>query len=415
MEDKKSASWIWRIGLGFLAACVLFYAVYHVVSLFQTEMTTIAAGMTTERTTISASGYVFRDESVLYSAYGGVVDYEVGDGEKVSVGQALAYVHEGSDGERQRRYLRLIDEQIEALQKSSREAVKDMDISEANRQVTGSYDSIVKLLAAGEAGGLDEEIGKLLVGMNRQEVISDRGQFVEATLERLLERRESILSEGRAHLQTASDSGYFYSVVDGYEQVFTLANAERVTPDNFYSLLTKRAESTDGNGNVAYGKLASDSKWRFIVPISVREAEAFAEQAEYRLAFFRGNGLSLPMVLERILTSEKSAECLLVFSCDRLPADFILNRCEDVGIEVSNISGMYVPKGAVERVDRRLGVYILRGSVVHFRCIDVLYEGRDYYLVREDASSEEEGVLYLRPNDLIILNGHQLFDGRIMD
>ena len=98
-----------------------------------------------------------------------------------------------------------------------------------------------------------------------------------------------------------------------------------------------------------------------------------------------------------------------------MPSDFVLNRCEDVEIEISSVSGMYVPKHAVSRVNGRLGVYILRGSVVHFRCIEVVHEDNEYYLVREDASSQEEGVYYLRPNDMIILNGYQLFDGRIMD
>ena len=415
MEEKKSVSFILRVSLVLLVIAVLSYAIYHVASLFREDMTTIAAGTTTERTAISASGYVFRDESVLYSPYGGVVDYEVRDGEKVSRGQALAYVHEGSNGEYQKRYLQLLDEQIAILRESDASAVKDMDISVANTQVSDSYDSIVKLLAAGKAGGLDEEIDKMLIGLNRREVISGEGGFVSATLETLLAARASVLSGGKAHLQTATESGYFYSVVDGYEQLFSLANAEKVTPDNFYSLLHSIGNQKNESGKIAYGKLAADSNWKFIIPLSASEADSFAEQKTYNLSFFRSNGLSLPMTLDRILRSENSSECLLAFSCDRLPSDFVLNRCEDVEIEISSVSGMYVPKHAVSRVNGRLGVYILRGSVVHFRCIEVVHEENEYYLVREDASSQEEGVYYLRPNDMIILNGYQLFDGRIMD
>ena len=121
------------------------------------------------------------------------------------------------------------------------------------------------------------------------------------------------------------------------------------------------------------------------------------------------------MTLEQLLVSEDRGDVFARFSCDRLPDGFVFNRSEDVAITVDRISGMYVPEEAVAWMDGRMGVYILRGSVVRFRCIEIVYEGNGYYLVREDASSEEENVTYLRPNDLIILNGHQLFDGRIMD
>ena len=58
-------------------------------------------------------------------------------------------------------------------------------------------------------------------------------------------------------------------------------------------------------------------------------------------------------------------------------------------------------------------MYILRGSVVQFRYIDIVYEGSDYYLVKQD--SEDDGDRkYLRENDMIILNTTNLFEGRIL-
>ena len=59
------------------------------------------------------------------------------------------------------------------------------------------------------------------------------------------------------------------------------------------------------------------------------------------------------------------------------------------------------------------GVYVLRGSVVYFRRIEIVYEGNDYYLVKEGLESED--VSYLQVNDLIILNGKNMFDGRVLD
>ena len=57
----------------------------------------------------------------------------------------------------------------------------------------------------------------------------------------------------------------------------------------------------------------------------------------------------------------------------------------------------------------------LKGSVVQFRAIEVAYIGRDYYLVEADFDDDESEFAYLTQNELIITNGQNMFDGRIMD
>ena len=59
-------------------------------------------------------------------------------------------------------------------------------------------------------------------------------------------------------------------------------------------------------------------------------------------------------------------------------------------------------------------VYVLDGSVVRIRYISVVYEGSDYYLC-DEVSPEDSDVTYLGLNELIIIKGGNLFDGRILD
>ena len=113
--------------------------------------------------------------------------------------------------------------------------------------------------------------------------------------------------------------------------------------------------------------------------------------------------------------SEKGSDrALLVFSCDRQPDGFSFDRCQSVSITVSAVSGLYIPKSVVKKIDGEKGVYILRGSIVYFRHIRVVYTGSDYYLVAADTEHDDERT-YIRPNDMIILNGRNLFDGRVLD
>ena len=122
----------------------------------------------------------------------------------------------------------------------------------------------------------------------------------------------------------------------------------------------------------------------------------------------------IPLTLENIIEAPDHGSVLLVFRCDRLPDHFSFDRSQSVRLEVARTQGIYVPKSVVERRDGHRGVYVLRGSVVYFRYIDIVYEGKDYYLVREGVEDDGDRI-YLKVNDQIILNGRNLFDGRIMD
>ena len=120
------------------------------------------------------------------------------------------------------------------------------------------------------------------------------------------------------------------------------------------------------------------------------------------------------MTLDKMVADSEDGTYILIFSTDRLPEGFVFNRCQNVKICVNSISGIYVPKSAVHRSDGRLCVYVLKGSVVREREIEVLYEERDYYLVDQNGG-DDEGAVYLGINELLILNGKNLFDGRILD
>ena len=60
------------------------------------------------------------------------------------------------------------------------------------------------------------------------------------------------------------------------------------------------------------------------------------------------------------------------------------------------------------------GVYILRGGIVYFRNIEIVYQGVGYYLVKPSSENDNEHT-YIRENDMVIISGKNLFDGRVLD
>lgn len=409
----------WLI-IGLLCLCVLIYTLYHVASLFREDISTIAASTMTESDSISGQGYVFRNETVLYSSNDGVVDYLCEDGTRVSGGQALASVYEeGTLSERQ--LVRTIDHQIAVLEKSTELSAASADYDAARKDVGDRYYMLTRALAAGETGALSLQIDELLTGLNRLEVIrAEDGEpsAPQRTLEELYKMRAALLEASGTSVTESLDAGktgYFYTDTDGYEAIFTEDAFQSLDAATFFRMISERPSAATRESGTPYGRLAESSRWGFVLEISFEEAGFFEEGETYAVEFTENHGVTLPMTLERKIGVSARSSVLLCLRCDRLPENFSFARNQSVRIETESVRGLYVPRKALVYDERdEAGVYILRGSVVQFRYVEIIYEGSDYYLVAEGV--EGDGVRrYLSPNDLIILGGQNLFDGRILE
>ncbi|MBQ2999391.1 MAG: hypothetical protein IJD64_02905 [Clostridia bacterium] len=399
-----------RFAVGLVCLLVAVYTLYHLIGLFDGELSTFAAGVTTEHTTLSYDGYFFRDETLLTAKGGGLADYAVSDGTKVSRGQTLATVYEGGADLQGR--LRRIDSEIKLLEQSMDGLGGSTDPSKVKDSVNDSYGTLIKMLASGESGGLSSEVNQLLTGLNQMDTLWNGEQAAASkTLEALRAEREELLSScGTGTSYSAKQSGYFYSSPDGFENTFTGAAIESLTGESFFDLIESSPASTAN----AYGKISYTSEWYLVIPVKPGEQKYFEDGGVYDVLFEENGRTSLPMTFEKSIEDSEQGVWLIVLSCDRLPEDFSLLRRQSVRITVDSTSGIYVPKDCVKKLDGMRGVYILRGSVVHFRQIDILYEGSDYYLVKSGLEGDGE-VEYLQVNDLIILNGKQLFDGMVVN
>ena len=415
MEEAKKKSVIPYIAMALLFALVVVYTVYHISSIFGEGITTIAAGVSTDTTSVSGSGYVFRDEKLLYSDNIGVVDYIVNDGEKVRKDQSVADVYEGGSHLGGRDTVRLLDSRIALLEKSI--AKSGTDMTSLRKSLNDTYYSIVKQLSDGDVRGLSRDRDALLTEMNMiQSLLGGESSSVNQALSSLASERAALFdSAGGYERESVLESGYFYHEADGYESAFSAEFALGASGEALYSLITEGL-STAEVSPACYGKIAADADWIFVMPIDVNEREYFEVGNTYSMNVVSGTMGVLPMTLEKILeVSSDERSLLLVFSCDRLPESGALDRSLSVSVTVDSRSGIYVPAGAIELLDGYRGVYVLKGSVVCFRTVEIIYIGNDYFLVAEEPEDENIPYEYLTVNELIIVNGKNLFDGRILD
>lgn len=416
MLVKKSKAFLPKVAMFIFLAIVFVYTAYHLVNLFLSEdIETIISGVTTESDSVSGTGYVFREEILFTSGTAGAVDYFVADGEKIGVGQQIANVYGvslSSDGILAKRMLFLTDKQISLLEKSVISGAEVTDLASLRKDAGDTYYKILNLISERDTSELAVQTENMMVTMNKMNVLTDGTSSVTKSLDALRAQRESYLV-GEHMPQTSHKSGYFYYTPDGFESRFKPSALEDMTANEFYSLVHYYENTEPKIDSAVYGKLAETTVWYFAMPLSQKRAASLVDGNDYRLTFKENNNTTLTMTLEKRIEANSREESILIFKCNRLPDNFILDRCQNAEIEISSMDGIYVPLSAMKRVNGVRGVYVLRGSVVHFRKVDIIYNGADYCLVAE--SGEAEGNYeYLGTNELIITNGKNLFDGRIL-
>lgn len=403
-----------RVAVGIICAAVLSYTVFHMISLFAPEISTVVVRSATEQTVLEFDGHIFRDETVLYSSYGGAVDYIADDGDKVGIGEKLAVVYEQGSNSSLDGTIEAIDKKIDMLEKSCDEDVVLSNLPEISEAADVNYLNIVKRLAQGDVRGVSEEIDDMTGELAKVSILVDENSPVPETLASLYERREQLNSvAGNSTGLVADTSGYFYSAVDGYESVFNYAAADTLSVSDYDKLVMSKAQGSTEKG-YAVGKMAYDIRWRFVAVLPYEDSVHFKDGETYSATFDGEGDFSLPLYLERSEKDSSTSSVLMVFSCDRMPEGFSFARAQSVSVVVNSVTGISVPKSAVHRAGGNYYVYILRGSVVIERRIEVIYEGRDYYTVMDGKGADEE-ELYLQSNDNLILSGKNLFDGRIVD
>ena len=410
----STAKMLKNIGIAVVCLCVFAYSVFHVSSLFSEEIGTIVVGPTTEKTATTLNGYIFRDATLVYpTVYSGAVDYLVEDGEKVSAGTKLATVYSEGQSTEIKDTLALLDEQISLLESTTDSKPSVSAITELRHKASDAYYSIMKQLSGGSDIAFDAQQKKLLVALNSISLLTEEDFAIDSTLAELKATRAELLGAGGSSEAVSTiKSGYFYTAVDGYEESFSGVAARELTYDGFVRLFDYHKESAAARKSI--GKMSYDSRWYFASQIEASAAEQFAEGQTYIVEFTSGGYFEIQMTVDRLLVSADGENVVMVLSSNILPENFNFRR-QTARIVTDSVSGIYVPASAVHRENYSDVVYVLKGSVVQRRYVDIIYEGVDYYIVKEFVNVDEgDDRIYLSSNEQLIVKGSNLFDGRIL-
>lgn len=360
---------------------------------------------------LSATGYVFRDETVITADVPSVSDSAVASGEKVAAGSLVTRLYAAADAEDRQARLSAIDESIAFLTRlGDTDGLKLSDADDLRRLMYNAYLDAVYASGTGNAEQAAAAAREMLVQLSRYDKLIGKATGTDEVLTSLRAERKALL-DGRETAYYTSEAGYFYDVsaVDGYESVFAASGLTDRSADEILKL-TKASPVSSSN---AAGKLVKGINWYLALPVSSGTAETLKKNQRYFLTLSLPDGgtAEVPMILEDTKDASDGSAVLL-FSCNRMSEKLIACRQVEVSLVTGSVSGYRVPNDALTERDGVTGVYILDESTVRFRRVTVLARREGFSVVAARDTSMEDYKEYLNKNDRLILDGKDLYDGK---
>lgn len=410
-----------RIASALLAVLLIFFCFYQLTSLFRTEIETMLVTEDSLERAIIGEGVLFREETPLVSAYGGLTVAHTASGGRVSKDTPLVEVYESGFDDREA-YLTLCDLRTR-LEAAAAEQDGLSSLTSLREQVNVLMNGLLASAEAGNAISARQTAELLRVLYVRMQSLTDDNFSIDTLISEVKREEEAILSRAgeRSEVLRASDGGYFFLGSDGYSQSCDPSRLEALTGAELTALsdTVRRTPVSAPQGEV--GVFARSAEWHLAIPLSLpyEEISRLTVGSTYTVAFPENGGARIPMTVKRVTFGGEDEPSVVVLSTLRMPEQFSYDRLQSVRIICETISGFSIPAAAVHVLDGETGVYVLEGSVMCFCRIEILHDLGTRYLVKtRDPSPDGEFTTntyrYVALYDAVVLSGTRLFHGRVL-
>ena len=402
MKQGKS---YFTVILWILLAAIAAYFGYNVVSSLYAPLMTATVTPYEAGAGYYASGFVVREEELLYSQYGTTV-LNCAEGAHVAANDTVATGYRSEDAKTRQTRIDELSGQIEQLQYAWSAVSSVYDQAALDADIAGDLAQLSRYLALRDMNSVSDlspELKGLILRRTGSDSDSGSLQARISTLQAELETLEA-QSAGDTSAILAGKAGTFSAAVDGYESVLTPERLMEMTVAEFESV---QPDETDAN---AIGRLVTSATWYYACVVPASELSGVEEGNRATLAFARDYYQPVTMRVARLGGNEAGSR-LLVLSSDRALQNVTLLRQQSAEIVFTSYSGLRVPKSAVRVENGQTGVYILEGTLAKWKPITILHDTGESYVVTLDTSSTNN----LWPGDELIINAKNLYDGKVVN
>lgn len=392
----------------------VFFVVFAVVFIGHQIYSSLYKPITTETAEyyeavdgLKISGIIIRNESIITAGNNGVLHFITEDGSRVAKGGTVAQIYDSADASLTLNRVSTLERQIKNLEElQGYNDLQAADLELADERVSQALGTMVFENSHGNFFESDSNFTELLSSINRRQMITgEHTDFSEqlTALNGELAALKAQLPAAKGSI-TAAQSGYFVSLTDGFETVYTTDSLDRITPE-FLNESVPAETNKD-----AIGKIVSDYEWYIAATVSINDSLKYKAGDKLNIKTDIKTNPTLPVKVKQINISESSDSAVVIFSCQQMSSELASMRSGVMTVVSRTYEGLKIPRKSLRVVDGETGVYVVSGIVLKFVPVTVLYSADDYVICEQEQTTSEVLRLY----DEVVAKGRNLYDGKIV-
>lgn len=355
------------------------------------------------RKTVSGEGFILRNETVVTPSSKGAFESSVQDGVRVAKGSSLGVIISGNYDEALISELKEVTERIEEIEKSN--SFADIYSSDEARIFSALKDlsSSIRTNVRDEDYLAATENALQLSTLLEKKDSSEKQSAGDDLLLKLKQQKYELEQQlGGVRENVASPaSGQFYSNLDGLEMKIKEEELISLTPTTI-SEYSEKLKTHSYDPQFA-GKITDTYTWYLAALLPKEQAQSLTVSNTVTLSVDDATPVKATVLA---INSDETGRYAVLLKSTHDVKDVFEKRAVSFEICYEEYSGLYVPSAAIRVVDGVTGVYILnQNETVSFRCVDILLQEKDYYIVRSKYTPPE-GVKFspLKLYDDILVN-----------
>lgn len=389
----------------------LIMVVSQIMIIFGTGFRTEVATLYQATESIGFKGVFVRDEKLVTYDVNGIIRYTHKDGSKVGKGAVIAQIYKSrNDIALQQQIDDLVAQRDVLADVQSLVGADTSQLDSFSTQITEKHSKLLGYIYDGDYESASSLKSDILNLQSKREIVKG----TETSYAEKIARIDGEIASLRAEVTSVpydifiTETGYFVSTVDGYEDKLNTSNVLELTAEEVDKITSSEITQSERKGVI--GKLVGDYKWYMVgVLDTVRLGTVFEGASVSMRVGSSGRPVRADIVSLKKLGDGRS---LAVFRFDMFLDEHIASRVEQVRLLLDDYNGIMIPNGAlrVSDEDGSVGVYVQDGIIARFKKVRQILSQEDYTLVAD--TSGQDGFLALYDN--IIVEGRDLHEGKII-
>lgn len=392
-----------------LGISIIIYFIYQIIQINSTPYKTETALERRIQNTIDTKAFVVRDETYLTASDpNGTIVSIAEDGKRVGSGETVAISFKSPESAATYVKINELNSEIEYYnQLKNKVGAGTNSPSSYNDMINSACVDYICSSKDGIGSTFEDALDDLRDAITTKQLAVGTVISVDEKLAALQAELLGLQGKASGYTSIASPNpGYYIGSVDGYENALKYSDVMNMNVASVDSLIASSPSSTPAN---VMGKLVDAFNWYMVcnVPYSLSGSLEVGQSLKVNIPNTSAGTINCTVEKK----GDKEGDYItIVLKCGLMNRDVAKLRIADIQIITDEFTGFRISNSAIREENSQKGVYILRGDMVQFRKVNILYSSEEYSIIE----SVPDDSSYIRQYDTVITQGVDLYDGKVL-